>query len=300
MKRHGTGFVSRVAIALLALVTLGPAARGQESPGATRGVSLGVTTQILGEDWRGSEAYFASGVMVTAVAPGSAAERGGLAPGDILVSVGSRALHSPDDLVEVESGVAPGDAVPVVVAREAGRMIRIFNLETGPGPQAPESEASGAGTTTAARHATVAGLGVTCEDLDWARAAELGVPEGLGVLVQAVNAGSPAEAAGIETGDVITWAADQPVTNVDRLQQIVALAPSPLAIVTVRSGTTRPVTAEFQAAAPAKPVAAAPASAAGATDPQVAALREEVRSLREELRKLREELASLKESASRR
>jgi membrane-associated protease RseP (regulator of RpoE activity) len=328
-----------VGTALLALAMLCPVSRGEDAQGTGRGVSLGVATRILGEDWRESEAYWASGVMVTRVAPGSAAERAGMAPGDILVSVDSRVLHNPGDLMEAESGMERGRPVPVVVARDAGRVIRIFNLETDAGPApgaasagsrqtapgsgagdavaeavppqapgenarpAPEPELSSLAAATSqaapavALHFASGELGVRGENLDWDRAEELGATEGRGVFVVTVAGGSAAETAGIQPGDVITWACGQPVADMDGLERIVATAPSPLSIVTVRRGTTRPVTVEFAAPVPPahgiEPPASPEHADATASDALVLALRDEVRSLREEVRKLREELASL-------
>jgi predicted metalloprotease with PDZ domain len=47
-------------------------------------------------------------------------------------------------------------------------------------------------------------LGIDAEDLSGQFGAYFGAPDGEGVLVRAVNAGSPAEKAGVKSGDVIT------------------------------------------------------------------------------------------------
>ncbi len=47
-------------------------------------------------------------------------------------------------------------------------------------------------------------LGIDAEDLSGQFGAYFGAPDGEGVLVREVNSGSPAEKAGVKSGDVIT------------------------------------------------------------------------------------------------
>jgi hypothetical protein len=69
------------------------------------------------------------------------------------------------------------------------------------------------------------------------------------------------------------------VTDVDRLDQILAKATSPLMVSTLRRGTTRIASVEFGAAPQTQ---------------DVTTLQNEVKSLQDEVRKLREELAKSK------
>ena len=331
MKTTGTGFAPRALLALLTSATL--CATSRAAPQSTEpGFSLGIETQALSDAWRMRAGYRGGGVVVTDVAAGSSAARAGLKPGDILVSVGWRALRNPGDLRVAETAVERGSRVPVVVARDAGRAIRVLNI----------TDAEVVGTSAATRPAT-AEFGIRCENLGLEQASELGAPEGFGVLVRHVNGGSTAEAAGIAAGDMVTFAGGKPVSNVDELEAIIINAPSPLAIVTVRGGTTHWLTAEFVTPTPpvpgaeqpagAEPAKAVPSSETAAVDPaadpaldsgaqapataaesppaavapvssattgsetaseaRIAALQNEVLSLREEVRKLREEIAKL-------
>ena len=50
----------------------------------------------------------------------------------------------------------------------------------------------------------------------------VGLPEVEGLLVRLVEEGSPAEAAGIQEGDLITSVADERVTSVDALHELLA------------------------------------------------------------------------------
>jgi predicted metalloprotease with PDZ domain len=306
-----------IGIALLALPALCPVSRGDDAPAAARGAWIGVSTRGLSDDWREREDYWARGVMVVEVARGSPADQAGMGPGDVLVSVDSHTLQNPSDLTEAEGGMEPGRAVPVVLARDGGRVIKIFNLEPGtmPGvaeavPTPPPPPAEEAATTAAAAPAApapaevhrngAADLGVRCENLSFDLAEALGAIEGQGVLVLKVLGGSPADRAGIRPGDVISWVGDQPVVDVDRLERAVASAPSPVNIVTRRGGTTRNVMAEFDAQAAAGEAAAkSDRTDELSGDALVAALRDEVRGLRDEVQKLREELALVAKAAAR-
>src|SRR5262249_13087357 len=65
-------------------------------------------------------------------------------------------------------------------------------------------------------------LGVTIQPVTSDIAASLGMKEARGVLVSGVAPGSPAERAGIKTGDVIVAMAGQPVNNANELRNRIA------------------------------------------------------------------------------
>src|SRR6185436_3105783 len=111
-------------------------------------------------------------------------------PGDVLVSIDSHTLQNPTDLAEAEATMEPGRAVPVVLAREGGRMIKIFNLEPGTSPTAqavptppvaatasataavtadtPQETAAAPPVTATGTHPNgAADLGVRCENLGY-------------------------------------------------------------------------------------------------------------------------------------
>ena len=312
MRSLGMGRGLGIGVALLALPALCPVACGEDAPAAGRGAWIGVSTRGLSDDWRERENYWARGIMVVEITRGGPADQAGMGPGDVLVSVDSHTLQNPSDLAEAEGGMEPGRAVPVVLARDGGRMIKIFNLEPGaipavaeavPTPPVTGQEVVAATQETAtvpqpapaeAHRNGAAELGVRCENLGFDLAEALGTLEGQGVLVLNVTSGSPADLAGIRPGDVISWVGGQSVVDVDRLEHAVTTASSPVTIVTRRGPTTRNVTAEF-AAQPATESTAATASRTAelSGDALTMALRDEVRNLRDEVQKLREEVAAL-------
>jgi serine protease Do len=81
---------------------------------------------------------------------------------------------------------------------------------------APEMEQFGFGSSAHPR------LGIDAEDLGGQLAAYFGVPEGEGILVRSVNSGSPAEKAGVKSGDVITSVNGERVRSVGELREKLA------------------------------------------------------------------------------
>src|SRR5262245_43530050 len=122
--------VRMVGATLLALTALCGASRGDESQAESgAGAWLGVTTQNLSQAWRQQKNYWGKGVMVLEAAAGSPAEQAGMAAGDVLVSVASHTLSDPRDVARVENGLTPWQSVSVVLAKDGGRVTRIFDLE---------------------------------------------------------------------------------------------------------------------------------------------------------------------------
>src|SRR5262249_54403980 len=147
----------------IAPATLGAAARADASAATSGAASLGVSTQRLTDNWRERNGYWAAGLMVVNVRAGSRAAEGGIISGDVLVSVDQHMLREPTDLVEAELGIPADRAVPVILAREGGHSIKMFDLEPlDAGPQAeaaPRAEAAPQSSSDAAAGAVA--LGVT-------------------------------------------------------------------------------------------------------------------------------------------
>ena len=334
MVRFEKGLGVGMGVVLTALTALCPISYADEVDATGQGAWLGVSAQRLSDEWRERADYWADGVMIVRVAPGSPAEQVGIGPGDVLVSVGSRSLRDPYDLAKAESRMEPGHAVSLVVARHGGRMIKIFNVEPGRAPGAPQEVAAPgpkvepapsptASVPEAASSVTPSGneapasepqataqpappepgspqhtageLGVHCEGLNPDLASALGSPKGRGVLVLQVESGSAADRAGIRPGDVITKVGDKTVEELAALDPAIAAAPSPIPITTLRRGTARQIVADLEAPPPPEPGQGVVAEPApGALQDQLVKLGEEVRQLREEVQKLRTELERLK------
>jgi serine protease Do len=75
--------------------------------------------------------------------------------------------------------------------------------------------------------------------------AAVGLPEREGLLVRAVESGSPAERAGLQQGDLLVAAAGRPLQRFDDLFDALEGAPGTLALTVVRGTEEREVTAHF-------------------------------------------------------
>jgi S1-C subfamily serine protease len=80
----------------------------------------------------------------------------------------------------------------------------------------------------------------------------VGLPELDGILVRRTFEGSPAEAAGIERGDLIAAAAGAPITEVDDLYRALDATPDRLPLTVVRGTEEREVVVELGGSAPAR------------------------------------------------
>lgn len=74
----------------------------------------------------------------------------------------------------------------------------------------------------------------------------LGLEERDGVLVRAVQEGTPAERAGLERGDLIVAADGDEITGIDALHERVATATGPLALTVVRGANERKLSVELE------------------------------------------------------
>ena len=113
---------------------------------------------------------------IAGVAPGGAAEKGGLKAGDVITSIGGKAVANPAQMLHALGRLYQGDKVAVTV-RRGMEVVRVEALELG-GPMA-------------AMAAPWLGILPTRDDIE------------PGVLVRAVSAGGPADKAGIKPGDRI-------------------------------------------------------------------------------------------------
>jgi serine protease Do len=164
-----------------------------------------------------------AGARVDDVSSGSVAATLGLAPGDVIVKVGDRAVRSPSGYHGAIGCFPAGDEVPLLVRRDGDE--RVVSATLVPLGQ----------RTAAAPSGPRAWLGVRIRA---ARAAERdreGDEEGADIEVVEALASGPAARAGIETGDVIVAIGTKPVRAVDDVGEILGdLKPGAKVAVDVR------------------------------------------------------------------
>ncbi len=135
----------------------------------------------------------ANGALVAGVTQGSAAERAGVKTGDIIVSINGVAMKSARELRNAIGMLRIGDQVEIGLLRD-GKPHQVTALVS---ERSSETETANA-----------ADISRGLEGADLADA-----PNGGGVLVRAVQEGSPAAQAGLRTNDLIVGVGRTPVSN---------------------------------------------------------------------------------------
>jgi S1-C subfamily serine protease len=149
--------------------------------------------------------------MVADVYPGGAADRAGLKPQDIILSVDGQAVNDPGALDYDVATLKVGQQVTLQVRR--GRDVRTVAVRAEPAPSTPARD-----------ERTIAGRnplsGATVINLSPAAAQELGADPFLarGVLVVRVADGGFAQEVGLQPGDIVRAINGQPITSTAQLQ----------------------------------------------------------------------------------
>src|SRR5262245_35983598 len=142
MDKFGRGASLAAVVATLAIACAVAHAEGDVPP--PRNARLGIAIAYLDENWRETNSYRSSGVMVVGVDPRGRAAKSGIVAGDVLVSVAGRTMREPSDLGYAERTLLSGEAVAVVLARDGGKSIKIFGISPlGATPVAPAEGVAG-------------------------------------------------------------------------------------------------------------------------------------------------------------
>jgi serine protease Do len=161
-----------------------------------------------------------AGSAITAVEPGSPAERAGLRAGDVVTAINGESVADSNALRLRISRTAPGTTVKLTVQRPEGPTdlnVTLARLPDRGGPTEGDlgEEGPGGGAPSALE-------GVSVSELTPQIAAELQLGSNVnGVVVTRVAPGSGAAEAGLRRGDVITQVNRKPVTNAREFEQAV-------------------------------------------------------------------------------
>jgi serine protease Do len=209
---------------------------------------LGVSIQpIDGDLARRFSLPEASGALVGGVLPGGPASEAGLRTGDVLVSLDGAPVESPNGLRNRVAALLPGTKVRVGYFRDGKRAEATISLGELEDPEASAAADRRARLSPGSGAARPGGdapegerLGFSVRALTPAIARRIGVaPTVKGVLVDAVEPGGPAEAAGFQRGDVIEEVDRKPTPDLDAFDQAMREAdPASGILVLVRRGDT--------------------------------------------------------------
>jgi len=153
------------------------------------------------------------GALVPQVVAGSAADKAGILPGDVIVSIDGDAVHKAHDLPLRVARHAPGDRVKIDVIRNGKRKTITVTVE------AMQDQESAANGHPAQSNAKVR-LGMVVDNLNADLSARLQTRVKHGVVVQQVQRGMPAARGGIQRGDVIYRINGKDVDNVRQFSRM--------------------------------------------------------------------------------
>jgi len=161
------------------------------------------------------------GAVIVEVMPASPAEEAGLQEGDVIVAVGGQELNAENNLADLIAGYEPGDTVTLEIERPGEEPFEV-TVELG---EHPDKEGT---AYLGVRYGTIPHF-----DIPWGEHPPLeefeklpfALPEGevkQGAVVQSVFEDSPASAAGLAEGDVITAIDGEPVEDPQALSDAIA------------------------------------------------------------------------------
>jgi len=195
-------------------------ARGRVS----RGFLGVVLTDVTLEMQRSLKLSVSRGALVQDVNQNSPAERAGLRPYDVILTVDGREIWTNEELIRDISGRQPGTTARLDVLRDGHRETTMVKLTERPLPDAGE------GTPTPARlrdgsAAGEPGLGMVVREMDAGFVRRLEIPSSVhGVVVVRIDPAGPAFVPAMRRGFVIMEINRQPVRSVAEFERIVAAA----------------------------------------------------------------------------
>lgn len=161
-----------------------------------------------------------TGALVSQVSANSPGAKAGIHSGDVIQRIDGTKIEGASDLQLAVSSSSPGRVLSISIIRD-GRPITL-NATVG---EFKESAVQEDDATEHARNGTALGIGVT--ELTPELREQLQIPDSItGVVVRSVRPGSPAEDAGLETGDLIQEINRHPVKTVADLTASARTIPS--------------------------------------------------------------------------
>ena len=193
---------------------------GQLSHGGTvHRARLGIAIQPLSDELAKQFGLKArEGVLVGDVTANSPAAKTGLKAGDVIVAFGGKPVSTPQELQVVVEQAPIGQEQTVAVIRDGKRLELKVNPTETPND---EKAAGGPQGSNPQQPSRLEKLGIEVQNLTPELAKQLQTKAEQGVVVTDVQAGSPAERAGLTAGAVIVEAGRKPVKTVDDLAKLV-------------------------------------------------------------------------------
>ncbi|HEY4317906.1 MAG TPA: Do family serine endopeptidase [Herbaspirillum sp.] len=165
-----------------------------------------------------------AGALVSYIAPGGAADRAGVKPGDVIMKVGSREVVQSADALFYLADLTPEDKASLTVWRDREPLLLPITVDSFETPPA----------AAPARAGPAAPLGIVLRPLLPQERQVLRIDAGL--LVERVN--DAASRAGVKAGDLILAINGQPVSSIEALSAEVRLSDGAVALL-IQRGSAR-------------------------------------------------------------
>ena len=168
-----------------------------------------------------------NGAVVLNVAPGGAAAKAGIEPGDVIISYNGKPIRNRDELVAMVTATKPGTTVPMRIVRDRQeRTISVtveeLDLEAETTAQRGDNRDNGNGPEE-----TTSGFGLTLGNITADVRQRLRLDRGTeGAIVTDVEPGSPAARSGLAPGDVILRVGRETVTTAAEASRQLGQIPS--------------------------------------------------------------------------
>ncbi|MEW5772580.1 MAG: DegQ family serine endoprotease [Thermodesulfobacteriota bacterium] len=175
---------------------------------------LGVTIQDVDENTaKALDLKEPKGALVASVIEGQPADKAGIKSGDVILEVNGEGVEDSSTLLRRIAGLAPGEKAKLTLWRSGKRLavsVTLGERDLKQMAQAQPQEKEGAEES----------LGLAMRPVQDNEAEALGLDKAQGLLVTAVNEGSPAQEGDVRPGDVILQVNQQPAPSVAKFKEI--------------------------------------------------------------------------------
>jgi S1-C subfamily serine protease len=150
-----------------------------------------------------------TGVYINKVVSMSPGQKAGLKAGDVILKCAHKTVNTPELVGQILAGKKAGDVIKVVVNRNGRKKSFHVRLENAP-----------MGLNVGAIQ-NPTWMGADIQDIDAVMKIQFNLPDNRGVIVNHVAQNSPAQAAGLMTGDVIRRFGGTRLQHVKQLQSLI-------------------------------------------------------------------------------
>jgi len=212
-----------------ARIEAGPLVALQDSESGWLGVQI---ADVDAENVKELKLPAERGVLITEVEADSPAAKAGLKANDVVTEYNGQRIESATQFRRMVRESLAGRAVQLTVWRDGraqplavtlgNSRDRVASIFTFAGPRSTfnfDGDMFRFDTPSFFVSSRSPLLGISAEDIKGQLGAYFGAPGGEGILVREVNAGSPAEKAGMKAGDVITKFNDERVKSLNELRE---------------------------------------------------------------------------------